>query len=69
MCGWPMWKRSGTPFTRNGRHLGVLGRIYLSQEGINAQVSLPTREPQTHSANLDSRGSLPGSPLEDRGGR
>lgn len=32
--------------------LGVLGRIYLSQEGINAQVSLPT-------ANLDRfRGAL-----------
>ncbi|HNO05946.1 MAG TPA: hypothetical protein PKK49_11680, partial [Flavobacteriales bacterium] len=24
--------------------LGVLGRIYISQEGINAQVSLPTAD-------------------------
>jgi hypothetical protein len=43
--------------------LGVLGRIYLSQEGINAQLSLPT-------ANLDAfrktsyrARNLPGSTL------
>ncbi|HRF80981.1 MAG TPA: rhodanese-related sulfurtransferase, partial [Flavobacteriales bacterium] len=35
--------------------LGVLGRIYLSQEGINAQVSLPTANLEAFRANLDSR--------------
>lgn len=35
--------------------LGVLGRIYLSQEGINAQVSLPTQNLEAFRANLDSR--------------
>jgi len=35
--------------------LGVLGRIYLSQEGINAQVSLPTTNLDAFRANLNSR--------------
>jgi UPF0176 protein len=35
--------------------LGVLGRIYLSQEGINAQVSLPSANLDAFRANLDSR--------------
>ena len=35
--------------------LGVLGRIYLSQEGINAQVSLPTANLDAFRANLDGR--------------
>jgi UPF0176 protein len=35
--------------------LGVLGRIYLSQEGINAQVSLPTSNLENFRAALDSR--------------
>ena len=35
--------------------LGVLGRIYLSQEGINAQVSLPTANLEAFRANLNSR--------------
>jgi UPF0176 protein len=34
---------------------GVLGRIYLSQEGINAQVSLPTAKLEAFRADLDSR--------------
>ncbi len=35
--------------------LGVLGRIYISQEGINAQVSLPTANLETFRAALDAR--------------
>jgi len=35
--------------------LGVLGRIYLSQEGINAQVSLPTVNLERFRAALDAR--------------
>ncbi len=35
--------------------LGVLGRIYISQEGINAQVSLPTADLAAFRANLDDR--------------
>ncbi|MBK6341651.1 MAG: rhodanese-related sulfurtransferase [Flavobacteriales bacterium] len=35
--------------------LGVLGRIYLSQEGINAQVSLPTENLEAFRTNLDRR--------------
>ncbi len=35
--------------------LGVLGRIYLSQEGINAQVSLPTANLDAFRNSLDSR--------------
>lgn len=35
--------------------LGVLGRIYISQEGINAQVSLPTVNLEAFRNNLDAR--------------
>ncbi len=35
--------------------LGVLGRIYISQEGINAQVSLPTSNLAVFRAALDAR--------------
>lgn len=35
--------------------LGVLGRVYLSQEGINAQVSLPTANLAAFRAHLDRR--------------
>lgn len=35
--------------------LDVLGRIYLSQEGINAQVSLPTANLERFRADLDGR--------------
>ena len=35
--------------------LGVLGRIYISQEGVNAQVSLPTANLDAFRENLDSR--------------
>ncbi|WKZ65565.1 MAG: tRNA uridine(34) hydroxylase [Flavobacteriales bacterium] len=35
--------------------LGVLGRIYIAQEGINAQVSVPTANLARFRANLDGR--------------
>ncbi|MBP6389487.1 MAG: rhodanese-related sulfurtransferase [Flavobacteriales bacterium] len=35
--------------------LGVLGRIYLAQEGINAQVSLPTANLESFRTALDAR--------------
>jgi UPF0176 protein len=35
--------------------LGVLGRIYIAQEGINAQVSVPTANLDRFRDNLDSR--------------
>ncbi len=35
--------------------LGVLGRIYIAQEGINAQVSVPTANLERFRANLDGR--------------
>jgi UPF0176 protein len=35
--------------------LGVLGRIYLSQEGINAQVSVPTVNLEAFRASLNAR--------------
>src|SRR5262245_46743300 len=35
--------------------LGVLGRIYISQEGINAQVSLPSENLDLFRAALDGR--------------
>jgi UPF0176 protein len=35
--------------------LGVLGRIHLSQEGINAQVSVPTANLQAFRSNLNGR--------------
>jgi UPF0176 protein len=51
--------------------LGVLGRIYLSQEGINAQVSLPTQNLEAFRKNLESREAFKGVPwkiaVEDDG--
>ena len=38
--------------------LGVLGRIYLSQEGINAQVSVPTENLESFRTALDAREAL-----------
>lgn len=35
--------------------LGVLGRIYISKEGINAQVSVPTRKLEAFRSALDAR--------------
>jgi UPF0176 protein len=35
--------------------LGVLGRVYISQEGVNAQVSLPTANLDRFRAALDAR--------------
>lgn len=51
--------------------LGVLGRIYLAQEGINAQVSLPTANLESFRTALDSRQAFQGVPwkiaVEDDG--
>ncbi len=51
--------------------LGVLGRIYLSQEGINAQVSLPTANLNAFRANLECREAFQAVPwkiaVEDDG--
>ncbi len=51
--------------------LGVLGRIYISQEGINAQVSLPTANLDRFRAALDAREALANIPwkiaVEDDG--
>lgn len=51
--------------------LGVLGRIYLSQEGINAQVSLPAENLKSFRIALDSREPFRGVPwkiaVEDDG--
>jgi UPF0176 protein len=40
--------------------LGVLGRIYVADEGINAQLSLPTTNFEAFKAQLDSTGFLKG---------
>ncbi|MBL7940647.1 MAG: rhodanese-related sulfurtransferase [Flavobacteriales bacterium] len=51
--------------------LGVLGRIYLSQEGINAQVSLPSANFERFRTALDSREAFKNVPwkiaVEDDG--
>ncbi|MEO8588964.1 MAG: rhodanese-related sulfurtransferase [Flavobacteriales bacterium] len=51
--------------------LGILGRIYLSQEGINAQVSLPTVNLEKFRELLDSREAFKNVPwkiaVEDDG--
>jgi UPF0176 protein len=51
--------------------LGVLGRIYLSQEGINAQLSLPTANLDAFRSDLEGRAPLKGMPwkiaVEDDG--
>ncbi|HRH38984.1 MAG TPA: hypothetical protein PK760_11590, partial [Flavobacteriales bacterium] len=51
--------------------LGVLGRIYISQEGINAQVSVPTADLERFRAALDAREAFANVPwkiaVEDDG--
>jgi UPF0176 protein len=51
--------------------LGVLGRIYLSQEGVNAQVSVPTVNLDLFRASLDAREAFANVPwkiaVEDDG--
>ena len=51
--------------------LGVLGRIYISQEGINAQVSVPTDHLERFRAALDAREAFANVPwkiaVEDDG--
>ena len=51
--------------------LGVLGRIYISQEGINAQVSLPTTNLEVFRTALDAREAFQNVPwkiaVEDDG--
>ncbi len=51
--------------------LDILGRIYLSKEGINAQVSLPTANLDAFRANLESREAFQAVPwkiaVEDDG--
>lgn len=51
--------------------LGVLGRVYISQEGINAQVSLPTANLEPFRSALDSREAFKNVPwkiaVEDDG--
>ncbi len=51
--------------------LGVLGRIYISQEGINAQLSLPTANLDRFRAALDAREAFANIPwkiaVEDDG--
>ncbi|HRH69550.1 MAG TPA: rhodanese-related sulfurtransferase [Flavobacteriales bacterium] len=51
--------------------LGVLGRIYISQEGINAQVSVPTTNLAAFRAALDAREAFANVPwkiaVEDDG--
>jgi len=45
---------------RNLKELGVLGRIYVASEGINAQISLPTENLETFRTYLYSIESLNG---------
>jgi UPF0176 protein len=56
---------------RDWEALGVLGRIYVSQEGINAQVSVPTANLEAFRANLEGREAFRGIPwkiaVEDDG--
>ncbi len=51
--------------------LGVLGRIYISQEGINAQVSVPSADLEAFRAALDAREAFANVPwkiaVEDDG--
>ncbi len=51
--------------------LGILGRIYLSQEGINAQLSLPSNNLEAFRSALDSRDAFSDMPwkiaVEDDG--
>ena len=47
--------------------LGILGRIYISQEGINAQVSLPTSNLERFRAALDAREAFKNVPWKTAG--
>ncbi len=44
--------------------MGVLGRIYLSQEGINAQLSLPEAELPEFRATMDARSEFKDIPFK-----
>ncbi len=44
--------------------LGVLGRIYVSQEGINAQLNVPESNLQYFIQNLDSRTEFKNMPMK-----
>ena len=44
--------------------LGVLGRIYLAQEGINAQLSLPTHHFEAFRKAVDARPEFAGVPFK-----
>lgn len=44
--------------------LGVLGRIYVSQEGINAQINVPEPSWDAFIQNLESHPELKGMPLK-----
>ena len=44
--------------------IGVLGRIYLAQEGINAQLSVPTHNFDRFRAAIDARSEFAGVPFK-----
>ncbi|TGM96963.1 rhodanese-related sulfurtransferase [Leptospira yasudae] len=44
--------------------LGVLGRIYIAREGINAQLSVPSHNLESFRKNLDSRESFRDMPFK-----
>lgn len=44
--------------------LGVLGRIYLAKEGINAQFSVPTKNIEAFQQNLESRTEFQDMPFK-----
>lgn len=46
------------------RDLGVFGRIYLAEEGINAQMNVPTKNFEAFKANLESRKIFSGMPFK-----
>lgn len=45
--------------------MAVLGRVYLAQEGINAQVSIPEPERERFKQSLENRGAFQGMPLRE----
>lgn len=45
--------------------IGVLGRIYLAREGINAQVSVPEHEEGRFKEKLEERAEFRGMPLRE----
>lgn len=44
--------------------IGVLGRIYVAREGINAQLSIPEHKLDAFRANVDSHDALRGVPFK-----